>query len=79
MKIRDIQTGRIYHAKVSGYVVPVKVLGLQISKGRYGRRRTEVAIKNLLTNRLLTVSPARLRPLPFNHVFEFGKVKTIKT
>lgn len=70
MKTKDVIVGEIYHARVSGNIVPVRV----INKFETTKRRrsgmfnyTDVSVmkfevENLKTNRIISMSAARLHP-----------------
>lgn len=55
MRDREVQVGSLYWAKVSGRVVPVRVVG----RSPIGRRQWWV--RNLITGRETRVSAQRLR------------------
>ena len=69
MKLKDVEVGGRYHAKVSGSVAVVRVVELKQIPPAYhlpnGNWRTIIYAVNEATGRRITVrSPQRLRPLP---------------
>jgi hypothetical protein len=69
LKLRDIEIGGRYHAKVSGTLVVVRVVEIKQIPPAYhlpnGNWRTMIYAVNEATGRRITVrSPQRLRPLP---------------
>lgn len=62
MKLSEIEAGKIYAAQVSGRIVPVTVI--EIVERYCGPRAAlvkRVIVRNERTQRVLTVSPQRLR------------------
>lgn len=66
MKLKDIEIGGRYRAKVSGRLVTVRVTAIrQVATAYSARSRTIIDAVNESTGRQITVrSPQRLRPLP---------------
>jgi hypothetical protein len=69
LKLKDIEVGGSYHAKVSGTLVVVRVVEIKQIPPAYrqpnGNWRTIIYAVNEATGRRITVrSPQRLRPLP---------------
>jgi hypothetical protein len=69
LKLKDVQVGGRYHAKVSGNLAVVRVVELKQIPPAYhlpnGNWRTIIYAVNEATGRRITVrSPQRLRPLP---------------
>jgi hypothetical protein len=65
MKLKDIEVGGRYRAKVSGKLATVRVLDLKESSTFGGRCRTTIVAVNESTGRQIAIRSAqRLRPLP---------------
>lgn len=54
MKAKEIQVGQMYTAKVSGKVVPVRVLSID-TQDVFGRQRTSYRCRNSRTGREIIV------------------------
>ena len=61
MKLKDIQIGEMYLARVSGNLVPVQVLELHERSDWKGRTVRKFRCRNTRTGREITCSAARLR------------------
>ena len=71
MKLKDVEVGGRYHAKVSGALAVVRIVELKQIPPAYhlpdGNWRTIIYAINEATGRRITVRSAqRLRPLPAN-------------
>jgi hypothetical protein len=82
MKLKDIEVGGRYEAKVSGRVQVVRVVELkQIPPASWSARdawRTIIIAVNESTGRKITVrSPQRLRPLPVRRIGQIDRVEQL--
>lgn len=80
MKLKEVEIGGRYHARVSGRVAVVRVTGMQDVAG-YGRSRARTVITavNETTGRQISMRSAqRLRPLPTTrHIGSVNKVEDL--
>ena len=58
MTAKDVQVGKVYAARVSGRIVPVRIIAIQ---ARRWDRRQEWTGTNLVTERSIDITSARLR------------------
>jgi hypothetical protein len=60
VRIRELEVGRWYAARVSGRIVPVRLESVYECTDWKGRRRKRCVVHNMATGRTLRVSPQRL-------------------